>query len=89
MGISNSAVVVICIVGAAAVLFIGYASTHLFFSREASRSSGDVEAIANGELTQAQYMREVRLRNQETIAVSYGGHGRREFPSYISVGREV
>lgn len=77
MGNMNSQVtVLVVIIAAGAAVLIGYASTRYFFGREPQQVSGD----AGNDLTQAVYMREVRLRNTELIAAT-NGYGRRDLVS--------
>ena len=62
----NPTVVVICsIAGAGGFCLLGYAITHRFFPPEKKE-------LGDGEFSQAQYMREVRLRYAEQMANSNG-----------------
>ncbi|KAK4503592.1 hypothetical protein PRZ48_004507 [Zasmidium cellare] len=70
----NSQVVVLAVVAAAgASVLCGYAITRFYFT-DPPRQNVDG---ANGEFSQAAYMRDVRLRNQDGIAAVMG-LGRRD-----------
>ncbi|KAI7216004.1 hypothetical protein KC333_g5092 [Hortaea werneckii] len=77
MALGAEAVVAIAICGALAAVGIGWALTHRFYlnkgREEAAQSLGS-------DYSQAQYMREVRLRHQEDLAASQYGYGRAQFP---------
>lgn len=60
MGISNGVVVLLCILGAAAVTMIGFA----FFRFYANRQPEDEESFNQRNDHQDAYMKEVRQRNQ-------------------------
>ncbi|CZT20223.1 uncharacterized protein RCC_06080 [Ramularia collo-cygni] len=78
MGISNAAVIVLCIVGAGAALMIGYAiGTRLWNGSADDRN--DLEG-GRGAFNQAAYMREVRLRNQDKI-LSLARSGKSKIPT--------
>lgn len=68
--------VLIVIVAAAAAVVLGWASTRFFIAHPPTR---DTENAGN-EVSQAQYMREVRLRNTEMLAQQYG-YGPRDLVS--------
>ena len=63
----NSVIVLIAIVGAGGVVLLGFAFTNHWVKR----SPESFEAM-NNQFSQEQYMREVRLRNQDLIAAQYG-----------------
>lgn len=65
-------VVLLCIIGAGALVLIGYATSSFFVGR---RREDDNDASHN-DFSQAEYMREVRLRNQSDLQAMYG-YGRR------------
>ena len=65
---NDQLIVLCCVLGSGAVVFLGYATTHFFFRQE----SGENAANAGNEFSQAQYMREVRLRNAEGLAKANG-----------------
>ena len=60
-------VVLLCILGAGVAVFLGWATTRFFFTPAPGDSAGH-----GNDFSQVQYMREVRLRNAESIAHSYG-----------------
>merc|ERR1712014_105422 len=70
-------VVAIAICGALAAIGMGWALTHRFYMNK-QREEG-VQNPSSG-YSQAQYMREVRLRHQEDLAASQYGYGRAHFP---------
>ena len=72
MGISDGLVIFLVILGAGAAVVLGY-SVFRFFCQDGPKESIDI----GGEFNQAQYMRDVRLRNQEDLAGMYG-YGRRD-----------
>ena len=76
MAISDAAVVLFVILGAAAAVGLGWAATHRFFIPTGG-SRDDVEP-GRSEFSQAQYMREVRLRHQEDLAATQ--YGRSHYP---------
>lgn len=64
----DQVVVLLVIVGAGLAILMGWAATHRFYlpgPKEDTQTAGN-------EFSQVQYMREVRLRNMEGIAGSYG-----------------
>lgn len=67
--ISDQLIVLCCIIGAGVLVFMGWAVTHRFYQQE---SRPIVEGLGQ-EFSQAQYMREVRLRNHDQIASMNGG----------------
>ncbi|CAK1357655.1 uncharacterized protein RHO25_008241 [Cercospora beticola] len=68
MAMDPTVTVLIVIVAAAAAVVLGWASTRFFIAHPPTR---DTENAGN-EPSQAQYMREVRLRNTEVLARQYG-----------------
>ncbi|GAB1741588.1 hypothetical protein NU219Hw_g6813t1 [Hortaea werneckii] len=77
MALGAEAVVAIAICGALAAVGMGWALTHRFYLQ--NRREEVVETGGSG-YSQAQYMREVRLRHQEDLAASQYGYGRAHFP---------
>ncbi|TKA34258.1 hypothetical protein B0A50_00238 [Salinomyces thailandicus] len=75
MGVSNAAIVFFVIIGAAAGVALGWAMTHRFFIPVGRREDPD---SARNDASQAQYMREVRLRHQEDLAATQ--YGRSHYP---------
>lgn len=75
MALGAEEVVAIAICGALAAIGMGWALTHRFYMNK-----GREEAAQNpgSGYSQAQYMREVRLRHQEDLAASQ--YGRAHFP---------
>lgn len=67
MGISDGVVILLVILGAGASVIVGYAIFR-FFGQDGPKESTNV----GSEFNQAQYMRDVRLRNQEDLAGMYG-----------------
>lgn len=66
--VNNQVIVLIVVVAAGASVLCGYAVTRFFFSDPPRQNGVD----ANGEFSQAAYMREVRLRNQDNVAAVMG-----------------
>lgn len=67
--VDQSIVVLCCIVGAGVAVFMGWAISHRFYDVPTRNGIADT---AN-EFSQAQYMREVRLRHHDDIAMAFGG----------------
>lgn len=68
MSTKEAAIVVCaCIGGSAIGVFICWAMTHRFILPTSSSS------LESGDFSQAQYMREVRMRHQDDLAASLGG----------------
>ena len=63
-------IVLLIILGAGLAVLMGYGATHVLF--RASPGKSDVEGLVASadELTQLQYMRQVRLRNLDVLAAS-------------------
>jgi hypothetical protein len=70
MALDNTVVVLIVICAAGACVLVGFATTRYFTSND---TVVNLQEPGEGS-TQAQYMREVRLRNQEKLGYEYG-HG--------------
>lgn len=71
---ANHQVIVLGVIaGAGAAVLCGYAITRFYFKDPPSKNADGGE----GDFNQAAYMREVRLRNQDTIAAVMG-LGRRD-----------
>ncbi|KAK4541982.1 hypothetical protein LTR36_007182 [Oleoguttula mirabilis] len=68
--VNNSLIVLCCIAGAGIAVFLGWAMTHRF-----TRPVPDATTHAGlgNDFSQAQYMREVRLRHHDDLAVAFGG----------------
>jgi len=59
-------VVFLCILGAACLLGLGYAATYRF--KHSRRAGGERDSeMSQSNVSQAQYMREVRLRHQDDL----------------------
>ena len=71
MSLPSQVIVLICIGGAGLSVLMAYAIGHRIMGPD--RPQLDVEA--GREFSQAQYMREVRLRNCDNIAVMTGNGG--------------
>ncbi|KAK4506139.1 hypothetical protein PRZ48_004104 [Zasmidium cellare] len=70
------AIIVLCLVGAGAAVLFSWAIFRHFYEADDDRvERGD--ALDHDGYTQAQYMRIVRLRNQEDLQRKYGG------PNYV------
>ena len=78
MAMDPMVTVLVVIVAAAAAVVLGWATTRFFIARPPTR---DTENASN-EPSQAQYMREVRLRNTEMLARQYG-YGPRDLVSEL------
>lgn len=68
--VSNAVIVLAIVAGAGFVLLCGFASTRFFFGD----SRRDDLTLPGTEFNQAAYMREVRIRGQESVAGSLGHH---------------
>lgn len=79
MGISDGLVIFLVILGAGAAVIVGYASMRFFCQDGPKESTNGI----GSEFNQAQYMRDVRLRNQENLAGDYG-YGRCDMASAAS-----
>ena len=78
-----SAIIVLCLLGAGAAVLCAWAMARHFFP-EPARDHGLEHADPEG-LTQAQYMRMVRLKNQENFQRTYGYQNYvRPKPEYVS-----
>ncbi|KAI7155806.1 hypothetical protein KC331_g3842 [Hortaea werneckii] len=78
MALGAEEVVAIAICGALAAIGMGWALTHRFYMNK-GREEAAAQNPGSG-YSQAQYMREVRLRHQEDLAASQYGYGRAHFP---------
>lgn len=65
------AIIVLCLVGAGAAVLCAWALFRHFYEDEGGRVARGDEVDAEG-YTQAQYMRLVRMRNQEDLQRKYG-----------------
>ncbi|RMY64068.1 hypothetical protein D0863_10092 [Hortaea werneckii] len=72
MALGAEEVVAIAICGALAAIGLGWALTHRFYM---NKQREEVQTPSSGGYSQAQYMREVRLRHQEDLAASQYGRG--------------
>ncbi|EMF16041.1 uncharacterized protein SEPMUDRAFT_115097 [Sphaerulina musiva SO2202] len=73
--IPPAAVIVLCLLGAGALLLCCYALFRHFFEPSPQPTpQGNINP--EDGMTQAQYMRIVRLRNQESLQAKYGYHSR-------------
>lgn len=64
------AIIVLCLVGAGAACLCAWAMARHYFPENLMPSRGD--NVGPDGLSQAQYMRTVRLRNQEDLQRKYG-----------------
>ncbi|KAF7187691.1 hypothetical protein HII31_11030 [Pseudocercospora fuligena] len=64
------AIIVLCLVGAGALILCSWALFRHFYEDAPSPPSGDT--VGEDGYTQAQYMRMVRLRNHEELQQKYG-----------------
>lgn len=78
--VNSQVIVLVCVVGAGAAVLIGYAIHNFFFKPGAD----DNKAGVGDEFSQAQYMREVRLRYAEQMAGS-NGYGRRWYGLHFEI----
>lgn len=69
--LSHSLIVFLIILGCAAAIGLGWGFYSLYNGRHDQSGQHDV-ALPTTEQSQAVYMREVRLRNQDVIAGMYG-----------------
>lgn len=68
----------LCVIAAGFVVLVGYATLrHYHGSNEPRSSYNDVALMENGQ-SQDEYMRDVRLRNQEDMARRHGFWLRRQ-----------
>lgn len=72
MPIPKGVIIFLCVLAAGFVVLVGYAALRHYQGGE-PRQSYDVALMENGQ-SQEEYMREVRLRNQEDIARRHGLH---------------
>jgi len=72
MALGAEEVVAIAICGALAAIGMGWALTHRFYM---NKQREEVQMPSSSGYSQAQYMREVRLRHQEDLAASQYGRG--------------
>ncbi|RMZ19580.1 hypothetical protein D0859_16421 [Hortaea werneckii] len=72
MALGAEEVVAIAICGALAAIGLGWALTHRFYMNKGREEAA--QNVGSG-YSQAQYMREVRLRHQEDLAASQYGRG--------------
>ena len=70
MSVPTQVVVLLVIIGAGVAVLIGWAITNQF---QPSQGARDLSGFSNGDYSQAQYQRELRLRHQDEIASSMGG----------------
>ena len=70
MSVPNEVIVLLVILGAGGAVLLGWAITNHYQNPHGAR---DLSGLGNGEQSQAQYMRELRLRQQDNIAHSLGG----------------
>jgi len=70
MAIGKGLVIFLCVLGAGFVVLIGYATLRHYQSSDSRRNHENV-LLENGQ-NQDEYMRAVRLRNQEDIARAHG-----------------
>ena len=68
MAIANELIIFLCILAAGFVVLIGFAIIR-HFPRGESSNDGFLQEAGQG---QSSYMREVRLRNQDQLAATYG-----------------
>ncbi|KAF2206190.1 hypothetical protein CERZMDRAFT_89491 [Cercospora zeae-maydis SCOH1-5] len=76
---SPSAIIVLCLVGAGALVLCCWALFRHFFHDSEERSTEMTQVDAENGMTQVQYMRLVRLRNQESLQAKYAHQSR--YPS--------
>jgi hypothetical protein len=78
--IPNQAIIVLCLVGAGALVLICYAVGRHFYGQHEPQTNLEV-ATAHDGMSQLQYMRLVRTRNHDDLSRTYGGP-MRESQSY-------
>ena len=83
--IPAGAVIVLCLLGAGALLLCCYALFRHFYESDPTPSPTNNINPDDG-MTQAQYMRIVRLRNQEALQAKYGWQNRYPMERYHSSG---
>lgn len=69
--VNNSVIVLGVILGAGVAVFLGWAMTHRF-QQTAGENVTNHEGLGT-DFSQAQYMREVRLRHHDDLAAAFGG----------------
>ncbi|CAK1361251.1 hypothetical protein CB0940_03355 [Cercospora beticola] len=79
-----SAIILLCLLGAGALLLCCWALFRHFFHEPEERSMEISQINPEDGLTQAQYMRVVRLRNQEFLQAKYGYQNRYPSSQYMS-----
>lgn len=75
--IPKGVIIFLCVVAAGFVVLVGYATLRHYQGGEPTSHAYDVALMENGQ-TQEEYMRDVRRRNQEAIALRYGFWVRRQ-----------
>jgi hypothetical protein len=75
----NQAIIALCLVGAGASVLIAWALFRHFFDDDKPKPEGN--RVGEDGYTQAQYMRMVRLRNQEALQAKYGFMNNMKYPS--------
>jgi hypothetical protein len=69
--IPPSAIIVLCLVGAGALVLICYAAGRHYYGQHEPQANLEA-ATAHDGMSQLQYMRVVRNRNQDDLARTYG-----------------
>lgn len=77
MPIPKGVIIFLCVLAAGAVVLVGYAALRHYQGGEPRQPYDDMAFTENGQ-SQEEYMRNVRLRNQEDIARHHGVWLRRQ-----------
>lgn len=70
-GIPRGVIIFLCVLAAGFVVLVGYAALRHYQGGEPRQSYADTALMENGQ-SQEEYMRDVRLRNQEDMARRHG-----------------
>lgn len=70
-GIPRGAIIFLCVLAAGFVVLVGYAALRHYQGGEPREAYRDVALMENGQ-SQEEYMRDVRMRNQEDMARRHG-----------------
>lgn len=76
-GIPRGVIIFLCVLAAGFVVLVGYAALRHCQGGEPRQDYRDLALMENGQ-SQDEYMREVRLRNQQDIATRHGYWLRRQ-----------
>lgn len=76
-GIPRGVIIFLCVLAAGFIVLVGYAALRHYHGEEPRSDYRDLALMENGQ-SQDEYMRDVRLRNQQDIAARHGYWLRRQ-----------